>query len=167
MNLANRLHAVIEETGIDQVELARVMGVTKGAVNQLLKGDIQSLKLEYAVGVQDTFGYNAVWLVLGKGPKKGAGSVEEAVESANRGQNRPLSDIAREAILCVVRLDAFDEKARDLLRHHVSLMGFAEHSFSMQYSSHGYNVEEVERLLGARVIETGSMNERRGRAKSG
>lgn len=69
MNLSERLHHVLSETGIDQVELARVMGVTKGAVNQLLNGGIKSLKLEYAAGIQERFGYSAVWLVLGKGPK--------------------------------------------------------------------------------------------------
>ena len=165
MNLIERLSTVLSETGIDQVELARVMGVTKGSVNQLLNGSIQSLKLEYAVGVQDRFGYNAVWLVLGKGPKKGSASVEEAVETANRGQNRPLSDAAREAILCVVRLDAFNEKSREFLKHNCYLMKFAEEAFAMQYSAHGYDAGEVERLLGARVIETGGMDEHRGRSK--
>ena len=46
------------------------MGVTKGTVSQILKGQIKSLKLEYAAGIQDRWGYNAVWLVLGKGPKR-------------------------------------------------------------------------------------------------
>lgn len=69
MNLSERIRTVLTEQGIDQVELARIAGVTKGAVNQWLDGKIQSLKLEYAVGIQTEYGYSAVWLVLGRGEK--------------------------------------------------------------------------------------------------
>jgi hypothetical protein len=71
MNLAERIQLVLDETpGIDQVKLAEVAGVTKGTVNQWLSGDIKSIKLEYAVGIQERYGWNAVWLVMGKGDKK-------------------------------------------------------------------------------------------------
>lgn len=71
MNLAERIQLVLDETpGIDQVKLAEAAKVTKGTVNQWLTGDIKSIKLEYAVGIQDRYGWNAVWLVMGKGDKK-------------------------------------------------------------------------------------------------
>jgi phage repressor protein C with HTH and peptisase S24 domain len=59
-----------KDKDLDQVKLAEAAGVTKGTVNQWLSGDIKSIKLEYAVGIQERFGYNAVWTVLGKGEKK-------------------------------------------------------------------------------------------------
>ncbi|EIF30937.1 putative transcriptional regulator [Burkholderia sp. Ch1-1] len=71
MNLAERIQTVLDEVdGIDQVKLAEAAGVTKGTVNQWLTGQIKSIKLEYAVGIQERFGYNPVWLVMGKGSKK-------------------------------------------------------------------------------------------------
>jgi transcriptional regulator with XRE-family HTH domain len=82
MNLIERLELVLSETGVDQSELGRAMGVTKGAVSQLLKGEIKSLKLEYAVGIQERFGYSAVWLVLGKGPVRTEQSTKLSPEMA-------------------------------------------------------------------------------------
>lgn len=71
MNLAERIQTVLDEaTDIDQVKLAEAAGVTKGTVNQWLSGQIKSIKLEYAVGIQDRYGFNAVWLVMDKGPKR-------------------------------------------------------------------------------------------------
>lgn len=70
--LIERIQTVLNETGIEQIELARAAGVSKGTVTQWLSGDIKSMKLEYAVGVQERYGYSAVWLVMGKGIKKSA-----------------------------------------------------------------------------------------------
>lgn len=71
MNLAERIQLVLDTTPeLDQVKLAEVAGVTKGTVNQWLSGQIKSLKLEYAVRIQERFGYNAVWLVMDKGEQK-------------------------------------------------------------------------------------------------
>ncbi|WP_244314828.1 LexA family transcriptional regulator [Paraburkholderia unamae] len=54
---------------MEQLALAEAAGVTKSAVSQWLDGKIKSLKLEYAVGIQEKYGYSAIWLVLGKGEK--------------------------------------------------------------------------------------------------
>jgi phage repressor protein C with HTH and peptisase S24 domain len=71
MTLAERIQMVLDEVeGIDQVQLAEAAGVTKGTVNQWLSGQIKSIKLEYAVGIQERFGYSAVWLVMERGEKK-------------------------------------------------------------------------------------------------
>ncbi len=68
--LEDRIRAVLSETQAEQVELADAAGVTKGTVSQWLDGKIKSIKLEYAVGIQKRYGYNAVWLVMGEGEKK-------------------------------------------------------------------------------------------------
>lgn len=70
--LIERIQTILDETGAEQNDLAKAAGVTKGTVAQWLSGQIKSMKLEYAVGIQGRFGYNPVWLVLGKGKKKSA-----------------------------------------------------------------------------------------------
>ncbi|SDV49231.1 LexA family transcriptional regulator [Chitinasiproducens palmae] len=74
MNLSERIQHILDETQADQVQLAEAAGVTKGTVSQWLTGQIKSIKLEYAVGIQDRYGYNAVWLVMGKGNPRAPGS---------------------------------------------------------------------------------------------
>lgn len=59
--------------GIDQVDIARSAGVTKGAVNQWLSGGIKSMKLEYALRLERAYGYNHKWLVMGEMPVKISG----------------------------------------------------------------------------------------------
>jgi hypothetical protein len=138
----------------NQPWLAARLGVTKAAVtNWKSRGGIP---LEHAPTLSGLFNI----------PLEELMGVSGVDNSLKRGPNRPLSDAAREAILCVVRLDSFDEESRDLLKHHASLMGFAYEAFAVQHSPHGYDAEEVERLLGARLIETGGLHENRGRSKS-
>ncbi|MBJ7263148.1 MAG: helix-turn-helix transcriptional regulator [Burkholderiaceae bacterium] len=71
-SLKERIHEMVNDLAlleITQVDIAKAAGVTKGAVNMWLTGQIRSLKLEYAVKIEEFFGYRAIWLVLGKGPK--------------------------------------------------------------------------------------------------
>lgn len=137
----------------NQPWLARQLGVSKAAVtNWKTRGGIP---LEHAPAISSLFDL----------PLEGLMGVSGVDKPSNRGPNRPLSDAAREAILRVVRLDAFDEESRDLLKHHAALMEFAYEAFAVQHSPHGYDAEEVERLLGARLIETGGLHENRGRSK--
>lgn len=68
--LEERIRTILDETGAEQIALADAAGVTKGTVNQWLDGKIKSIKLEYAVGIEEQWGYNPVWVVLGKGVKK-------------------------------------------------------------------------------------------------
>jgi transcriptional regulator with XRE-family HTH domain len=147
MNLSTRIQTVLAEVGIDQVELARVMGVTKGTVNQLLNGSIQSLKLEYAVGVQDAFGYNAVWLVLGKGPKKGNSSADDTVYSSNRGQNTLLSNEAERLIQCVVRLDKGGPKVRQTFAYTLGILEIVERLGLVHDADVVAELAEQEQLL--------------------
>ena len=67
--LSDRIQEVID-SGFTQAELYRAAGVTKGTSNQWIVGKIKSIKLEYAQGIQTLTGFNATWLVTGKGVKK-------------------------------------------------------------------------------------------------
>lgn len=137
----------------NQPWLAGQLGVTKAAVtNWKGRGGIP---LEHAPRISALFEI----------PLEDLMGVLDDGKSPNRGHNRPLSDIAQEAIRCIVRLDAFDGSSRDLLKHHLALMEIAEEAFSVQHSPHGVNVVEVEKLLGARIIETEGNNGHRGWAK--
>jgi phage repressor protein C with HTH and peptisase S24 domain len=79
--LPERIQIVLDETGIDQTELAAIAGVTKGTVSQWLSLAIKSMKHEYAVRIQKKLGYTVDWLVMGEGAKKLAG-VEQQDEFA-------------------------------------------------------------------------------------
>lgn len=71
-SLKYRMREMVSELAlrdISQVDIAKVTGVTKASVNLWLNGGTRSLKLEYAVKIEEVFGYRAIWLVLGKGPK--------------------------------------------------------------------------------------------------
>lgn len=59
----------LDAKDINQVDIAKAAGVTKGAVSQWLTGGIKSIKLEYALGIQNAYGYNHRWLVMGELPK--------------------------------------------------------------------------------------------------
>ncbi len=67
--LAERIQLIID-SGRTQVELAQAAGITKGTVNQWVDGKIKSIKLEYAKGIEDLTGFDAEWLVTGKGSPK-------------------------------------------------------------------------------------------------
>jgi len=80
MSLNERIQTILDETGVDSIKLASFAGVTKGTVSQWLSGQIKSIKLEYAVGIQNALGYNAVWIVMGKGDKKTPGIEHSEIE---------------------------------------------------------------------------------------
>lgn len=70
MQLAQRIQKILDEQRLDQPALAKVAGVTKATVNQWLSGKIKSIKLDYAIQIQERYGYSPIWLVMGKGPEK-------------------------------------------------------------------------------------------------
>jgi phage repressor protein C with HTH and peptisase S24 domain len=67
--LSERIQEIID-SGFTQADLYRAAGVTKGTSNQWIDGKIKSIKLEYALGIQALTGFNANWIVTGKGSKK-------------------------------------------------------------------------------------------------
>lgn len=71
-SLKDRIQEMVNDLAlikVYQVDIAKVAGVTKAAVGLWLNGRTRFLKLEYAVKIEEAFGYRAIWLVLGKGPK--------------------------------------------------------------------------------------------------
>lgn len=67
--LATRIEEIIS-SGFTQTELGRAAGVSKGTPTQWRNGNINSIKLEYAQGIEALTGFNANWIVTGRGPKK-------------------------------------------------------------------------------------------------
>jgi hypothetical protein len=71
------------------------------------------------------------------------------VKASIKGQFRPLSAVAKQLILCVIRLDGAPDKSQTFLKHHAALLGLAEDSLGLHHSRTGQNTAEVESLLGA------------------
>lgn len=65
--LSERIRVVLSDPDIKPYALAKAAGVSQEALAQWESGEVKSIRLDQAVGIQDAFGYNAVWLVMGKG----------------------------------------------------------------------------------------------------
>ncbi|WP_317921110.1 LexA family transcriptional regulator [Cupriavidus sp. TA19] len=70
--LAERIRVLLDEPDTKPQAVAKAAGVTPKVVDQWLSGEIKTIPLDQAVGIQEAFGYNAVWLVMGKGTPKAA-----------------------------------------------------------------------------------------------
>lgn len=66
---AERIQTILDELGINQVELGGIAKASKSVVNQWLSGKIKSVAPEYAFAIQREKGYNAEWIMLGTGRK--------------------------------------------------------------------------------------------------
>lgn len=70
MGLDARIALVMHERNCGVDEIAVAANVDHSIVDGWLNGTIKSLSLESAVALQQKFGYNPVWLALGKGEEK-------------------------------------------------------------------------------------------------
>jgi hypothetical protein len=61
---------VLREEGFTNAQLAKIAKVSSGAVAQWFSGATHSLKGEVALALQEGTGFNAKWLMTGKGPQK-------------------------------------------------------------------------------------------------
>ncbi|PXX14486.1 phage repressor protein C with HTH and peptisase S24 domain [Paraburkholderia tropica] len=68
--LSYRIQQILDETGINVDQLAEAAGLSPAIIAEIRANGI--LSLDAAVSIQERYGYNAVWLVLGKGEKKSA-----------------------------------------------------------------------------------------------
>jgi transcriptional regulator with XRE-family HTH domain len=68
--LPERVQEVMDALNLNQPQLASLVGVTKGAVNQWVSGHSKSIDAEYAFKLQRKTGYSAEWLIFGIEPKK-------------------------------------------------------------------------------------------------
>ncbi|MBB3257681.1 phage repressor protein C with HTH and peptisase S24 domain [Paraburkholderia bannensis] len=71
-DVARRIALVLNETGASDEDLAAAAKVPVETVREWLDGAVATIRLEHAAEIQEKFGYNAVWLVMGKGAKNSA-----------------------------------------------------------------------------------------------
>ena len=70
ITLAERAQKILRDKDINQVELGRLAGCTKGAVNQWLKSKPKAMMAPvYAYTLADKTDYEPRWLMLGEGPE--------------------------------------------------------------------------------------------------
>lgn len=70
MPLYERMQLIRSETAVSVAAIASAAGVSKALVEHWLSGHVQKIRLEHAIGIQDRYGYNAIWIVLGRGPRE-------------------------------------------------------------------------------------------------
>lgn len=69
MSLALRIREAIKHSGKTQAQIAIATGKSPGAVTQWLDGTTKSLRADTAAALERATGYDANWLVTGKGVK--------------------------------------------------------------------------------------------------
>ncbi|WP_342049908.1 MULTISPECIES: LexA family transcriptional regulator [unclassified Cupriavidus] len=70
--LHTRIKLLLDEPDVQPHAVAKAAGVSQETVRKWLSGDLETISLDQAVGVQEAFGINAVWLVMGKGAPRAA-----------------------------------------------------------------------------------------------
>lgn len=128
--LEDRIRTIVNETQAEQIELAVAAGVTKGTVNQWLDGKIKSIKLEYALGLQKRYGYNAIWIVTGDGEKKVASSVHGNVAPAQIGARRVPLISSVQAGRMTEAVDPFPPGAA--FEYLLTDLDLSEHAFALE-----------------------------------
>lgn len=69
MELKHRIREAMETAGLKPLQFSKAVGVSSGAVTHWLNGATQSLKAETANRMQQVTGYNANWIITGRGDK--------------------------------------------------------------------------------------------------
>ncbi|WP_051516910.1 transcriptional regulator [Herbaspirillum sp. RV1423] len=66
--LSERIEQILKERpDLGQSGIVEASGASKSVVNQWLDGKIKSMRLDYALKIEQKLGYDHVWLVLGEG----------------------------------------------------------------------------------------------------
>ncbi|TCK44014.1 phage repressor protein C with HTH and peptisase S24 domain [Paraburkholderia sp. BL8N3] len=71
-NLADRIKTVIDDAGGNISKVAAAAKTTDEVVAGWLSGKTKQIGVDHAVALQEEFGVNSVWLMLGKGSRKTA-----------------------------------------------------------------------------------------------
>lgn len=76
--------------GMPQAEFARAVGISTAAMSQIETGQTKSLKASTAAAIERATGYNAQWLITGRGPKRvfGGASNREQIAFILQGLQR-------------------------------------------------------------------------------
>lgn len=119
--LAERVLEAIEATGLDVPDLAKKVGVSKQAVYDWKKGvSLAKIKGENLVELADLAGYEALWIMKGKGLKKKTLTTEQeklllAMQQAPTHQQNLITDIVESVIKHQV--DCGPAQVREERRH--------------------------------------------------
>lgn len=73
MCIGDRLRQLIEEAsgrGVDQVALAKQIGVSKGTISNWKNGIVRKIYPENLAAAARVFGVNLVWLITGEGQRE-------------------------------------------------------------------------------------------------
>ena len=104
--LPERIKQVMDEIGANQVELAKLAGVTKGRVNQWLNGTYGSgMSAEAAFRLADKTKFNARWLATGDGPERDPLATNHRVKDLIDNYAR-LDERGRQHVLTVAEREA-------------------------------------------------------------
>lgn len=67
---AERIEFVLEQEGVSQAELGRLIGVERATVREWISGRSKSPRPEVVFRIEDKLGYSARWLATGEEPIK-------------------------------------------------------------------------------------------------
>ena len=65
----DRLRQIVDETGLKPAQFARAIGISRAAVSYMLQGKSNCSGTTAKV-IENTFGYNANWILTGEAPVK-------------------------------------------------------------------------------------------------
>lgn len=108
--LTDRIHLIMREAGIEQADLVEASGASYSVVGQWISGDIKSMRLDYALGIERNLGYSHIWLMINEGPKKALDGGQ-----APATLNRELMFNSDEVIELLVTFQGCDPEDRDAI----------------------------------------------------
>ena len=105
MNQCDRIKLILHENNLKQKQLATALGITESYVSKLLKDPNIRLSRSLATLIEEKHGYNADWILNGKGPKfKQISKNEDLSESQQKAlaQLEKMNDKQVEAVLAFI-----------------------------------------------------------------
>lgn len=106
--LSMRIRDVINEQSVNQSELARVAGCTRGQVSHWSSGRARAIDYVHASNICRHFGYELDWLILGRGPKRSS-ITPEARHMLETYGNLPPDKRAKFTVLLSLMVDGPDD----------------------------------------------------------
>lgn len=67
--LSERIQLVMRDARIGQSELVEASGASYSVVGQWISGDIKSINLKFALGIERKYGFNHIWLMINEGSR--------------------------------------------------------------------------------------------------
>lgn len=99
--LSERINAILAENpDLNQAELARISGASRGMVNHWITGKVGSMDIEYALNIEERLAYNHVWLMLGRGiprnyPMKNDSRINHILEVLQRVEDYQVDQVVK------------------------------------------------------------------------